>query len=220
MNRNIFITGTNTDVGKTYISGLLVKYLRENGENVGYYKPALSGAENINSVLVPGDSKVVCEMGDLNEMPRNLVSYIYENPVSPHLAGKIENNPVTLEKIKADYDFLNNKYERLIVEGSGGIACPLRYDNEKIMLEDIVSMLKLDVILVSNSSLGQINNVILSYEYMKNRNINVLGVILNNYDDSDLIKKDNKYMIKELTNLNILGCVKEGDTNITPYIEI
>lgn len=130
MGKGIFITATGTDVGKTYVTGLLVKKLREAGLNAGYYKAALSGAEITPEGLLPGDADFVRRMAGLDVKPQELVSYIYEEAVSPHLAALREGNPVELAKISEDYAKSLEKYEYVTMEGSGGIICPIRWDEQ------------------------------------------------------------------------------------------
>ena len=140
MSKGIFITATGTDIGKTYVTALIVKLLRENNLNVSYYKAALSGAEIINGELVPGDAKYVCDVSKLDKDPKSLVSYIYKTAVSPHLASQIENNPTELTKIKSDFEKMKDKSEYITVEGSGGIVCPIRMDEQLILLKDIIKL--------------------------------------------------------------------------------
>ena len=85
MTKGIFVTATGTDVGKTFVSGLLVKKVRECGLNCGYYKPALSGAEVINGELIPGDCAYVVQKAELQGKPQDYASYIFKTAVSPHL---------------------------------------------------------------------------------------------------------------------------------------
>lgn len=87
MSKGIFLTGTSTEIGKTFVTALIVKKLHENGLNAGYYKPALSGAEYVNGTLTAGDAAHVCQTAGLQAEANSLVSYIYETAVSPHLAA-------------------------------------------------------------------------------------------------------------------------------------
>ena len=85
MGKGLFITGTGTDIGKTYVTGLIVKCLRDAGRNAGYYKAALSGAVRAeDGSLLPGDALHVNKVANIGETIPNLVSYIYEEAVSPH----------------------------------------------------------------------------------------------------------------------------------------
>ena len=124
MTKGLFITGTGTDVGKTFATGVLVKTLREAGVNCGYYKAALSGAERQGKCLIPGDAAFVKEMANLTDAYEELVSYCYETAVSPHLAAQIEGNPVELSKVVQDYTTLSQRYSRILVEGSGENRMP------------------------------------------------------------------------------------------------
>ena len=104
MSKGLFITGTGTDTGKTYITALIVKKLRENGYNAGYYKAALSGAEIKNDTFIPGDAEYVSRISGLSDPYHEIVSYTYKNAVSPHLAARMEGDPVVLDKVLKDYD--------------------------------------------------------------------------------------------------------------------
>ena len=213
MRKGIFITGTGTDVGKTYVTALLLKKLRER-VNAGYYKAALSGAELIEGKRTAGDAYRVCKTAGIEGDPNSFVSYIYDEAVSPHLAAQKEGNPLSLEKVKQDFVHLSKKYEQIIVEGSGGIVCPIRYDDEKIMLTDIIKALGLDVIIVSEAKLGSINSAVLTYEYAVNHGIKVLGFILNNFDCNNEMQQNNKFMIEQLTGVRVLGIVGENGTEL------
>ncbi|EDS71858.1 dethiobiotin synthase [Anaerofustis stercorihominis] len=211
MSKGIFITATGTDMGKTYISGLILKKLMDKGYNAGYYKAAISGAVKENGKFISSDAHYVNEVSGLNEDIDNIVSYMYESEVSPHLAQKIEGNKIDLNKIKSDYNNIKTKYDYVLVEGSGGIVCPIRYDDKcKIMLEDIIKMLELNVLVITKSSLGSINDTVLTCEYLKRKNINVEGIIMNGYQEDNILHVDNKNMIEELTGIDVIIKVK-GD---------
>ena len=163
LSKGLFVVGTGTDIGKTYVTGLLLKYIRDNGYNATYFKAALSGAmRDENNNLIPGDAVEVLTMADLEENTDFLVPYIYETAVSPHLASKIEGNPVELGKVRSAYDEVSKKYDYIVMEGSGGIVCPIRYEGKdnknNIMLEDIIKLLDLNVILigVEGAALGHL----------------------------------------------------------------
>ena len=102
MSRNIFITGTGTDVGKTYVTGLIVKKLRESGADAAYYKAAMSGNERRpDGSLIPGDALQVKNMSGIRQSLEEMCPYVYETAVSPHLASRIEGNPVRMETVLA-----------------------------------------------------------------------------------------------------------------------
>ena len=208
--KGVFIIGTGTDIGKTYVTALMAKYYKEQGIDVAYYKAAISGADTIPE----SDAGYVKRIAGLEQPDDSMVSYLFREAVSPHLAAKINNRPIELDKIVADYKAVRDSHEFTVVEGSGGIVCPIRYDEEKILLPDIVKALRLSVIIVADAGLGTIHNVVTTAAYIKNLGIEIEGVLLNNYI-GDLMQKDNYYMIEELTGLKVIATVApKGETLI------
>ena len=216
MKKALFITGTGTDIGKTYVTGLIVKKLRDAGLNAGYYKAALSGAEpDANGTLQPGDAIYVNRVANIGEKTENLVSYVYKEAVSPHLAAKINDQPIDFAKVTADFKRSSAKYDYLTMEGSGGIICPLRWDNQQhVILDDLVKKLDLGVLIIADAGLGTINAAVLTIEHLKSRNIPIKGIIFNNYIPHDLMQDDNERMIEEMTGIKVLAKVKKGDTEL------
>ncbi len=132
--RNIFIVGTGTDVGKTYIAGLILKEFIRSGINAAYFKAAMSGnMRDSSGNLIPGDALHVKEVSGTTQPLSEMCPYVYERAYSPHLAARIEGNPVDFDAVMAKFDALSAKYDRVIMEGSGGILCPIRLDGEKVI---------------------------------------------------------------------------------------
>ena len=215
MTKGIFITATGTDVGKTYISALIVKAMRESGLNCLYYKPALSGAEVIDGNLVAGDCDYVLKKSGINKNPNDYVSYIFKPAVSPHLASEIENNPIKLDKILSDFERIKSECDYLLVEGAGGIVCPFSLKGDKLLLKDVIKALELDIVIVAPASLGTINSTVLTVEYARQNGINIRGIILNNFDENDFMQVDNKKRVEELTGVKVIATVKADDKNIS-----
>ncbi|MDZ5252455.1 dethiobiotin synthase [Clostridium sp. LIBA-8841] len=216
MKKGVYIIGTNTDIGKTFVSGLILKKLRRDGINAGYYKPVLSGAVKRKEGLIPMDCEEVMKISGLKEDYDNMVSYILEHPYSPHLASEVEAVPINIEKIKMDYLRASEKYDFILCEGSGGIVCPISFSDEKFMLEDIVREINLPIILVSNSGLGSINHTVLTISYLKNLGLKVSGIVLNGFNRKNIIHTDNKRIIRELTGVKNISTVPSLE-NIEEY---
>lgn len=239
MSKGYFVTATGTDVGKTFVTALLVKKWRDSGIDAGYYKAALSGAELRDGKWVAGDADYVKRISNLPDTQEELVSYVYKEAVSPHLAARKEGNPVELAKVKADFDAATKRHEFVFVEGSGGIICPVRYDEpttnptggktimangksdssdkpKKLFLADIMKELKLPLLIVTTAALGSINACVLTVEYARARGLNIRGIIVNRYGMSGhmQMEDDNIFMMQELTGLPILAKIKEGDTDL------
>ena len=215
MSKNIFVTGTGTEIGKTYVAGLLVKKLHEAGEKSAYYKAAMSGNDkDADGNLIPGDAKFVKELGGIDQDLNEMCPYIYEKAYSPHLAAQIEGNPVNLDYVVEKLRGLEKKYDYITLEGSGGILCPLRFDDEEIYLEDFVKKAKLSSIIVADAGLGTINNLVLTAFYMKEKGMKVKGIIFNNFIPGDVLQEDNIKMCEHMSGLKVLACVKKGDKDL------
>lgn len=204
MTKGIFITATGTDIGKTYVAALMIKKLRSSGRNAGYYKAALSGASSVEN----SDAGYVNRVANIGQEEETLFSYLYSNAVSPHLAAKLEGNPAEISKIITDYTKVRELYDYVTVEGSGGIICPIRYDDTtQILLEDIVKALGLNTLIIADAGLGTINAVTLTAEYLRSRGIGIKGVILNRYTGG-IMQDDNITMIEKIAKIPVLSLVK------------
>lgn len=168
MSKRIFVTGTGTDVGKTYISGLLVKKLHQLDRTVAYYKAAMSGNQrDEEGQLIPGDAVYIKEVSGIPQAVETMCPYVYEAALSPHLASRIEGNPLRMEVVLKGLKELEKDYDDVVMEGSGGILCPLLYEEEEIWLTDVLQAADLSCVLVADAGLGTINHVGLSAFYMK-----------------------------------------------------
>ena len=210
MGKGIFITGMDTDIGKTYVTALLVKTLREAGYDAGYYKAAISGADSV----AESDAGFVNRFAGIGESEDMLLSYLYKHAVSPHLAARMEGHPVEKEVILAGWARAAARYPYVTMEGSGGICCPIRHDEKAVYyLEDIVHWLHLPSLIVADAGLGTINHVVLTAFYMKARELPVKGVLLNNWKGG-VMEEDNVKMIEEMTGLPVLAKIRRGDAVI------
>ena len=210
MGKALFVTGTGTDIGKTYVTGLIVKCLRDAGFAAGYYKAALSGAEvTADGTLLPGDALHVARVAELDAADVT-VSYVYRDAVSPHLAAQIEHRPMDFAKVAQDYRRAKERTDYLTVEGSGGIICPLRWDgDEHVVLDDLAVRLGLAALVVADAGLGTINAAVLTAEHLYARGIPLRGFIFNNWQGG-LMQEDNVRMVEEITGARVLARVPHG----------
>lgn len=221
MSKNLFITGTGTDVGKTYVTGLIVKKLREGGKSAAYYKAAMSGNDRRpDGSLIPGDALQVKTMSGIEQPLEEMCPYIYETAVSPHLAAKFEGNPVEMDRVLKNFDQVCDRYEYVTAEGSGGILCPLRFDEQKIQLEDLIKARSLACLMIADAGLGTINAVVLTAEYMNTHKIPVKGIIFNHYEPGNPLHEDNKWMCETMTGLKVVACVKNDDTDLDIPVDV
>ena len=138
------------------------------------------------------------------------VSYVYRDAVSPHLAAQIEHRPMDFAKVAEDYRRAKERTDYLTVEGSGGIICPLRWDDdEHVVLDDLAVRLGLAALVVADAGLGTINAAVLTAEHLHARGIPLRGFIFNNWQGG-LMQEDNVRMVEEITGAHVLARVPHG----------
>ena len=220
MSKALFVTGTGTDTGKTYITGLIVKKLQEAKKNPAYYKAAMSGNDRRpDGTLIPGDALAVQTMSGIDQSLTSMCPYVYEHAYSPHLASRLEGNPVVMDVVTHGFADVTAVYDYVTVEGSGGILCPICFDEARIQLEDVVKELHLSSILIADAGLGTINSVVLTAEYMKTHELPLKGIIFNHYHPGDVMEDDNIFMCEHMTGLPTLAKVQDGDTELDMNID-
>lgn len=215
MSKNIFITATGTDIGKTYVSALIVKKIRQSGFNCGYFKPVLSGVEEFEGILTESDCNYVVDTAKIPAAANDCVTYWWKEAVSPHLASQRAGEIIDTKRILADYKKASEKYDYLLIEGAGGITCPLRLENgEKYLLKDLIKDLGINVLLIADGGLGTINSVLLTTEYAKTNGIKIEGIILNNYEPDNFMHQDNLKQVEYLTGIKVVATVEKGQKDI------
>ncbi len=208
--KGLYILGTGTDVGKTYITALWLKRLREAGHDVAYYKAAVSGAPSITE----SDAGYVKEVAGLLQADETLLSYVFDEAVSPHLAARHEGKFIDRTVVNKNFCHVARAHAYTTVEGSGGIICPLYVtDTELYMLEDVVKDLNLPTIVVATAALGTINSTVLTIHYLQSKGIPVKGIIVNQYTGNPM-EEDNCVMMERLTGIPVLDRVGPGQTSL------
>ena len=208
--KGLYILGTGTDVGKTYITALWLKRLREAGHDVAYYKAAVSGAPSISE----SDAGYVKQVAGLSQADETLLSYVFDEAVSPHLAARHEGKVIDRTVVNKNFCHVARAHAYTTVEGSGGIICPLYVtDTELYMLEDVVKDLNLPTIVVATAALGTINSIVLTIHYLQSKGIPVKGIIVNHYTGNPM-EEDNCVMIERLTGIPVLDRVGPGQTSL------
>ena len=180
----IFVTGTDTNIGKTVVSSWLCLH---------------SGFDYIKPIQTGGSSERDClQVQQLSPMTTiHSETYLLQAPLSPHLAASKENCEIKIENI------ILPKVENLIIEGAGGVLVPL---NSKMLMIEYIKKLDIAVIVVARTSLGTINHTLLTLESLRARKISVLGVILKGNNNPD-----NARAIAKYGNVKILACLPHFD---------
>jgi len=205
MANGIFITGTDTEVGKTFIAGGLARMWLKMGKRVGVMKPIESGCIRSDGVLQPLDALFLKEMASSTDDLDLIVPYRLEHPLAPSIAAELESIEIDLENIKSIYQQLERKYDVVLVEGAGGLLSPLYKTFTNV---DLIKLLGIPVIVVARNALGTINHTLLTVECARGNGLTILGVIINNLSpDGDPSINDNPRVIKKLSGQTMLGTI-------------
>jgi dethiobiotin synthetase len=200
MEKGYFITGTDTNVGKTWATVALMRYFKSQGKSVIGMKPVASGCNLKDGLLVNDDALLLQENASI-KLDYSLINpYAFELPVSPHIAGK--NNPVEFEVITANFDAVKSHAQIILVEGAGGWYSPL---NENQDNRDLAVHLGLPVILVVAIKLGCINHSKLTYKAISDSDVDFAGWIAVCINPNELCTDENIATIKAQMDIPMLA---------------
>ncbi len=203
----IFITGTDTDVGKTVVAAGLALVLRAQGIRVGVMKPIATGCLNFGNRLVSVDAAFLMEAAE-NEWTGHSSPARYRHAVAPKVAAELEKKEVDLDQIRKAYAELEKNYDYIIVEGIGGLMVPI---NPKYYVTDLVREFKLPMLIVSRPGIGAINHTLLTIDAARIRGLDIKGIIFNRVPRANLsiAEMTNPKVISELTKISILGSLPD-----------
>lgn len=205
----IFVTGIDTDIGKTVATAAMARYLKSKGMNVMTQKMVQTGCENFSE-----DIQYHRNLMGINPVAedRNGLScpYLFKQAASPHLAAAMEGKTIDPEQIRNATRKMAEKYNPLLIEGAGGLFVPL---NKEMYLIDYIQDQGDPVVLVSSSRLGSINHTLLSIEALFQRKIKLLGIVYNCFPQADTdIQLDSKKIFQAF--------LKRSDNTTLPPLPI
>jgi dethiobiotin synthetase len=205
--RGIFITGTDTGVGKTYLAAGIARLLHARGIDVGVMKPAETGCIRRNGKLVPSDALVLMKAAGVHDRLHDVNHYRFKKPLAPSVAAATEGSSIDPARIRTGFDKLCRKHSFMIVEGAGGIMVPL---TERYTYLDLAVDLRLPVMIVARPGLGTINHTLLTIEVLRRRGIAIAGVVINFADDrrAGTAERTNPGVIQKLACVDILGVIR------------
>lgn len=206
MKQSYFVTGTDTNVGKTWATLALMTYFKNKNLSVLGMKPVASGSEKINGEWQNSDALAIQKMGSQFIEYSLLNPFAYELPISPHLAGK--ENPANLDTIFTHFQALQNLADVIVVEGAGGWYAPL---NDTETIADLARKLNLPIIMVVSIKLGCINHALLTVEVIKNTGLNCAGWIA--------VCNDAEFNCVDLTIESLAARLKIPLLGVLPYSE-
>jgi len=206
----LFITGTDTAVGKTMVTAALAALLRAAGYDVGVMKPVHTGCRDPYSRQPPPDTAVLMRAARARDPVELVTPYRLRQPLSPLAAARAEARSIDLRRLRTAYRALVHRHQIVLVEGVGGLLVPL---TATTTVADLIGAWQLPVILVARAGLGTLNHTLLSIEAAKRRGLTIGGIILNHSRPiggarrrrQDPSVGGNVALLRELTRLPVVG---------------
>ena len=210
--RGLFVTGTDTGVGKTMIACALAAWCRQQGIDVGVMKPIATGGMRLRDRRcwrwVSDDARRLVQAAGVDD-PWSLVNPVcFKEPLAPWTASLRSRAPVSLGAVLRAYATLRQHHEVLIVEGIGGLLVPL---TARATVADLAEQFRLPVLIVARAGLGTINHTLLSLACAREHGLSLAGVVLNHADEmprnatSDLAVRTNPAILRRLGRVDIVG---------------
>ncbi|HYA87471.1 MAG TPA: dethiobiotin synthase [Nitrospirota bacterium] len=217
MAKGIFITGTDTGVGKTYIAERLVSGLRRKGMNVGVMKPAETGCGNRAGRLIPSDALRLKKAAATDDSLALINPYRFREPLAPFVAAQRAGKKIDPRVITRSFNTLCRKHEFVVVEGAGGIMVPL---TRHFTYRELAYTMRLPVVIVARPGLGTINHTLLTVSALRLQDIPVAGIIINYAIERrvGLAEETSPSIIAEMSDLPILGTVFHGEENLARIV--
>jgi len=194
VNKGLFITGTDTGVGKTLVACGVARLLKKWNIKVGVMKPIATGDRK--------DTQRLFQAAGIDEDLDIVNPLFFKAPLAPVIAAQAEKREVDLDAVYRAYWFLQKKYDVLVVEGIGGVKVPL---GESTYVLDLIQALRLPALVVGRATLGTLNHSLLTLEALEQEKIPILGILLNGGTGKTLAEKTNPEALQDHTPVQVLG---------------
>lgn len=200
---SVFITGTDTGVGKSIVAAVLARLLRLRGVDVVVMKPVTSGCIERNGTLISEDAELLVWSAGLPCVEHDNAPYLLKAPIAPSEAATLDGIKIDFHTIRDSYVRLTERHDFVIVEGAGGLMVPLAGG---LLVADLINTLQLTSLVVTRPNLGTINHTLLTTYAARQMGIRVAGIIINNYpSEPDQAESYAPHLLGSLASAPILG---------------
>lgn len=203
-----FITGTDTDVGKTYIASALVQHFCQQGLQAVGMKPVAAGAELVDGRLLNSDVTELIKAGNVDADLALINPYVFAPAIAPHIAAEQAGIRVLLDNIQQSFDVLQTKADVVVVEGAGGFRVPI---NRQETMADLAVKLNLPIILVVGVRLGCINHALMTAGSIRAAGLNLVGWVANRIDQNMPAIEENIATLKAMIKAPCIADVAWGE---------
>lgn len=204
--QGIFITGTDTGVGKTVVAAGLAALFRKSGVNVGVMKPIQTGCASSKGERIATDARFLLQTAGADDPIDQVCPYRFKMPAAPLVAAEQEGETIDLGRIQKAYRRLSSRHRVMVVEGIGGLLTPIT-PSETAM--DLARLLKLPLIIVARTRLGTLNHTLLTVRCAQQSGATILGIIFNHPGRAsrNLAEKTNPEVLSRLCSVPVLGTI-------------
>ena len=209
----LMVVGTDTEVGKTLVAGAIARHLRRLGRQVAVFKPAATGCRRDRGQLISADAEFLAACADSSQNLCEIAPVRYSAALAPNVAAEVEGRPVDLEVIFDAYRRLVDHGQVVVVEGIGGLLCPITDD---FWVVHFARMIDLPVVIVARSGLGTINHTLLTLHAARAAGLKIAGVVVNRYPvdaTADQAAATNPAQIAQRGKIDVLAMVPDEETN-------
>jgi dethiobiotin synthetase len=212
--RGLFITGTDTGVGKSIVTGGLAGLLRKQRINVGVMKPVETGCLHDDGSFSPADAQFLKDMSGVDAPLEEIVPYQFKEPLAPSVAAEREGITIDTNQLVKKFEHISRHHDVMLVEGAGGLLVPLY---QRFLFIDLVKRFKLPVLIVSRATLGTINHTLLTLQAARAEKVPVAGIVINNLSpEKNAASETNPEVIARLVDVPVWG-VLPYQVDIQPH---
>ena len=201
--KSIFVTGTDTDVGKTYVTAGLAVYFRRTGLDVGIMKPFAAGTAQ-KSGFKSEDVEILAKAAQVDDAENLINPQFFPIPASPYTAWKNLKTKPKINLILSNFKKLSKKHSFVLVEGMGGIMTPILAD---YFVSDLIKEMRIPSILVTRTKVGTINHTIMTARMCEKYKIPIKGIIINDFDSDGYNPKELTRDLKNIIGVPVLGTI-------------
>lgn len=210
--KGLFVTGTDTDVGKTLVAGTIARCLRRQSKRVEVFKPVATDCRPMRGDLVSADAEFLAACADSVRSLSEISPVRYKAALAPNVAAGLAGEPVDLDAVFATYADLTEDCDAIIVEGIGGLLCPI---TDEFCVAHLAKMMDLPIVIVARAGLGTINHTLLTIHAARSAGLAIAGVVVNRYmlDSTDAAMQTNPHQIEQRGKVPVLALVPDEADN-------
>lgn len=222
----LFITGTDTGVGKTVITASIAASLRQRGQRVGVCKPMATGCRREREGLVNEDAEALAHFADCRASLDVINPVRYVLPLAPAVAAEQAGEPIDFDAIARSLELLDRTHDGLLIEGVGGLLVPIDDRDPRVTVLDLIKVLGFPVVVVTRATLGTLNHTAMTIRLLKEAGCRVAGLVINGYDAdagrdghvADISMRTNRAWMEKMNRVTTLAFVpRVPEASVQPH---